>query len=54
MIKFLHTRIRVADLDRSAAFYEKLGYRMGSRKDSPEGNRLAFLELPGNDVFLEL
>jgi lactoylglutathione lyase len=54
MIKFLHTRIRVKDLETSIAFYEKLGYRVGDRKDSPEGNKLAFLELEGNDVFLEL
>jgi lactoylglutathione lyase len=54
LIKFLHTRIRVADIDRSVAFYQKLGYRESERKDSPQGNRLAFLELPGNEVFLEL
>jgi lactoylglutathione lyase len=54
MIKFLHTRIRVQDLDTSIAFYEKLGYREKERKGSPQGNQLAFLELPGNDVFLEL
>jgi len=53
-IKFLHTRIRVADLDRSVAFYTKLGYQVGERKDSPQGNRLVFLKLPGNEVFLEL
>lgn len=55
MIKFLHTRIRVSDLDRSIAFYEKLGYRLGRKNDkSPAGNQLAFMELDGNDVFLEL
>lgn len=54
MIKFLHTRIRVANLDRSIEFYQKLGYVAGDRKDSPQGNRLAFLHLPGNDVLLEL
>lgn len=54
MIQFLHTRIRVKDLEASVAFYEKLGYTAGQRKDSPQGNRLVFLELPGNDVFLEL
>ena len=54
MIKFLHTRIRVADIERSVAFYQKLGYLAARRQDSPQGNRLAFLELPGNDVFLEL
>lgn len=54
MIRFLHTRIRVRDLDQSIDFYKKLGYVEGERKDSPQGNRLAFLELPGNPVFLEL
>jgi len=54
MIRFLHTRIRVADLDRSIAFYKKLGYLEGDRKDSPQGNRLAFLHLPDNAVMLEL
>jgi lactoylglutathione lyase len=54
MIRFLHTRIRVRDLDRSITFYKALGYTLGEFKDSPQGNSLAFLELPGNDVFLEL
>lgn len=54
MIRFLHTRIRVKDIKTSIAFYKNLGYIEGVRKDSPQGNQLAFLELPGNDVFLEL
>src|SRR5690606_2370436 len=54
MIKFLHTRIRVSDLDRSADFYRKLGFEVTQRKDSPQGNKLYFLELPGNSHFLEL
>ncbi len=54
MIKFLHTRIRVKDMDASIAFYEKLGYQERERKDSPQGNQLTFLELPENEVFLEL
>ena len=54
MIRFLHTRIRVQDLENSIAFYEKLGYVEKERKGSPQGNQLAFLELPGNEVFLEL
>ena len=54
MIKFLHTRIRVADLDQTVNFYEKLGFTLKDRKDSPAGNKLAFLELDGNEHFLEL
>jgi lactoylglutathione lyase len=41
-------------LEESISFYEKLGYRLAQQKDSPQGNRLAFMELEGNDVFLEL
>ena len=54
MIRFLHTRIRVRDLDRSIAFYQTLGYTLREKKGSPQGNLLAFLTLPGNEVFLEL
>lgn len=54
MIRFLHTRIRVRNLEQSIAFYKHLGYDLSEFKDSPEGNSLAFLMLPGNDVFLEL
>lgn len=54
MIRFLHTRIRVQDLDTSIDFYKKLGYVEKERKGSPQGNQLAFLELPGNEAFLEL
>ena len=55
MIKFLHTRIRVSDLDKTIGFYEKLGFTLTRRTDkSPAGNQLAFLELDGNSHFLEL
>ena len=56
MAKFLHTRIRVGDLDRSIAWYEKhLGFVVKSRTDqSPAGNHIAHLELPGNEHTLEL
>ncbi len=55
MAKFLHTRIRVSDLERSIAFYEKLGFECTRRTEkSPAGNQLAFLELAGNEHFLEL
>jgi lactoylglutathione lyase len=54
MIRFLHTRIRVRDLKKSVSFYETLGYTLREFKDSPQGNSLAFLVLPGNDAFLEL
>ena len=55
MPKFLHTRIRVSNLERTIVFYEKLGFQCTRRTDkSPAGNQLAFLELAGNEHFLEL
>jgi lactoylglutathione lyase len=54
MIKFLHTRIRVSNLQETIDFYTKLGFELSDRKDSPQGNQLAFLDLPGSDHFLEL
>lgn len=54
MIKFLHTRIRVSDPKASVVFYEKLGFQAGTKKTSPEGNELVFMELPGSEHFLEL
>ena len=54
-IKFLHTRIRVSDIDTSIQFYEKLGFKLTRRNDkSPAGNRLAFLEIEASEHFLEL
>lgn len=55
MIKFLHTRIRVSDLEETIKFYEILGFKLTRRNDkSPAGNKLAFMELDGNEHFLEL
>lgn len=54
MIQFLHTRIRVSDPETSITFYNKLGFETGEKKTSPQGNQLAFMNLPGNDHFLEL
>ena len=56
MAKFLHTRIRVGNLDRSVVWYcDHLGFELKSRTDSsPHGNHIAHLELPGNEHTLEL
>ncbi|MEW6755579.1 MAG: VOC family protein [Candidatus Latescibacterota bacterium] len=56
MARFLHTRIRVSDLDHSIDWYcQTLGFRVKSRSDrSPAGNHIAHLELPGNQHTLEL
>ncbi len=56
MATFLHTRIRVSDLERSIKWYcDHLGFVVISRSDrSPAGNQIVHLELPGNDPTLEL
>tara|TARA_Y100000310_G_scaffold167856_1_gene167836 strand:- start:43547 stop:43930 length:384 start_codon:yes stop_codon:yes gene_type:complete len=56
MIHFLHTRIRVSDLDKSIDFYCKhLGFKVLSRNPkSPAGNYIVHLELEGNKHTLEL
>ena len=56
MAVFLHTRVRVSDLDKSIKWYQDLlGFRVLSRSDkSPDGNQIVHLELPGNSHHLEL
>ena len=56
MAVFLHTRVRVSDLDNSIDFYcTHLGFKVISRSErSPDGNQIAHLELPGNLHTLEL
>ncbi len=55
MPKFLHTRIRVSDLDRTIQWYEPLGFKCTRRNDkSPAGNQIAFLEMEGSEHALEL
>jgi lactoylglutathione lyase len=52
---FLHTRIRVGDIDRTIAWYGGLGFVCTGRIErSPQGNRLAFLQIPGSAHALEL
>jgi lactoylglutathione lyase len=50
-MKYLHTMVRVTDLDASIDFYcNKLGLRLLSRRDVPAGRfTLAFLAAPGDD-----
>lgn len=50
-MKYLHTMVRVSDLDQSLQFYcEHLGLREVRRKDVPEGRyTLVFLAAPGDD-----
>ncbi len=56
-MKYLHTMVRVSDLDRSLDFYcNKLGLEEIKRKDFPEGRfTLVFLAAPGDhDAQIEL
>jgi lactoylglutathione lyase len=50
-MKYLHTMVRVTDLDASLKFYcDALGLRELSRKDYPQGRyTLVFLAAPGDD-----
>ena len=49
-VRYLHTMVRVKDLDASKAFYEKLGLRETRRIDN-EGGRfsLVFMAPPGQE-----
>ena len=50
-MKYLHTMVRVTDIDASLHFYvDALGLRVVSRKDVPQGRfTLVFLAAPGDD-----
>ena len=53
--KLLHTRYRVADLDKTVAFYtDVLGLREVRRHKSPRGSELVFLQTPGSEELLEI
>lgn len=49
-IRYLHTMVRVKDLEKSMAFYELLGLREIRRTDNDKGRfTLVFLAPPGQD-----
>jgi lactoylglutathione lyase len=53
--RLLHTRYRVADLDRTVGFYKDvLGLEEVRRSTSPRGSRLVFLKAPGSEELIEL
>lgn len=55
VIKLLHTRMRVSDLDQTIRFYtDVLGLDVIERKTSPRGSQLAFLKVPNSDELIEL
>lgn len=50
MIKYLHTMIRVTDLDETIKFFELLGLRETHRNESEKGRfTLVFLAAPGDE-----
>lgn len=52
---FLHTRIKVRDMERAIAFYGTFfGMVCRDRKTSPRGSQLAFMTMPGSPTELEL
>ena len=53
--KFLHTRMRVDDLDGTVTFYEKVfGLEVSRRHESPRGSKLVFLAVPNSSEEIEL
>lgn len=53
--KFLHTRMRVNDLDKTLDFYQKVfGFEVTRRHESPRGSKLAFLAVPNSEEEIEI
>ncbi len=54
MPSYLHTCYRIGDIDRSVAFYEKLGFQEARRMPIGDEATNVFMQLPGADPVLEL
>lgn len=53
--KLLHTRYRVADLEKTLTFYkEVLGLQEVRRHKSPRGSELVFLKAPQSEELIEI
>jgi lactoylglutathione lyase len=53
--KLLHTRYRVADLEKTISFYKDvLGLEEVRRSVSPRGSHLVFLKAPGSEELIEI
>ncbi len=53
--KLLHTRYRVADLDKTISFYKDvLGLEEVRRHKSPRGSELVFLKAPQSEELIEI
>ena len=54
-IRYLHTKLRVRDLDVAIAFYEAaFGYALRSRRPGPMESEIAFMRLPGEEGEIQL
>ena len=54
MTSFLHTCYRIGEIDRSVAFYEKLGFQEVARMPIGDEAINVFMAMPGEDPRLEL
>ncbi|MEZ5404609.1 MAG: VOC family protein [Verrucomicrobiia bacterium] len=53
--KFLHTRYRVSDLEKTINFYrDVLGLKEVSRHESPRGSKLVFFAVPNSEEQIEI
>lgn len=53
--RLLHTRYRVAELDRTVSFYKDvLGLEETRRSTSPRGSTLVFFKAPGSEEEIEI
>jgi lactoylglutathione lyase len=54
MARFLHTCYRIGEIDRSVAFYEKIGFEETGRMPIGDEAINVFMNIPGEDPVLEL
>jgi lactoylglutathione lyase len=53
--KFLHTRLRVSNLDETVQFFQSVfGLEVSRRHESPRGSKLVFLSVPNSEEEIEL
>ncbi len=53
--KFLHTRMRVDDLEGTISFYQDVfGLEVTKRHESPRGSKLVFLAVPNSEEEIEI
>lgn len=54
MSRFLHTCYRIGEIDRSVAFYEKIGFEETGRMPIGDEAINVFMNIPGEEPVLEL